>query len=107
MPFSVKTRNPGSVTLMEKSPEGKPVKENSPALLLVLVRWSPVAWFVRTTEAFGMMAPVESCTVPEIVPLITWAKTDCLNVLMPTDVSRQAKKIAIRKEFDLMLLFCV
>jgi hypothetical protein len=47
-----KSLNPGSVTLMEKSPEGKPWKENSPALLLVLVRWSPVAWFVRDDSAF-------------------------------------------------------
>ena len=90
--------------LMEKSPEGKPAKENRPAPMLVLVRWSPVAEFVRTTEAFGMTAPLESCTVPEIVPLITWAKADSMNVLMPADVSRNATKTAIRNKFDFRIL---
>src|SRR6202021_2309313 len=106
-PLLGKTLNPGGVTLIEKSPEGKPVKENRPALLLLLVRWSPVAWFVRTTEAFGMIAPLESCTVPEIVPLITWAKVDGMKVLMTADVSRHAKTKGIRKKFDFRIFSCV
>ena len=81
---------------MEKSPEGKPLKENSPELLLVLVRLSRVAWFVRTTEAFGMIAPVESCTVPEIVPLITCAEAGGASFPVNNEVIRYAD-IAHRK----------
>ena len=93
--------------LMEKSPEGKPAKENRPAPLLVLVRWSPVAEFVRTTEAFGMTAPLESCTVPEIVPLITWAKADVMNVFATADVRKQAKTKGIHSKFDFRIPSCV
>jgi hypothetical protein len=54
-----------------------------------------------------MIAPLESCTVPEIVPLITWAKVDGMKVLMTADVSRHAKTKGIRKKFDFRIFSCV
>jgi len=54
-----------------------------------------------------MTAPLESCTVPEIVPLITWANADGMNVLMTADVSRQAKTKGIHNKFDFRIPSCV
>ena len=42
--------------------------ENPPASVLSIVRLTPLESFVRTTIAPGMIAPLESRTVPDIAP---------------------------------------
>ena len=46
--------------------------EKSPDASVVVDRATPVAWFVATTGAFGIAAPVWSSTVPTSEPRKLW-----------------------------------
>jgi hypothetical protein len=37
----------------------------------------PVSKFLTVTAAPAMAAPDGSCTIPDIVPVVTWAETRC------------------------------
>src|ERR1700757_1154636 len=52
---------------------GSGVNSNRPSSLVVAVRGAEVAWLVMVTRAFTTLAPVESVTVPRIVPVSTCA----------------------------------
>ena len=47
---------------------------NVPVPLVVTARCTPVSSLWTTTLALEMTAPLASVTVPEIVPLTTWAE---------------------------------
>src|SRR5262245_44222668 len=53
-------------------------KTNLPSPLAFSLRMSPVRWFLRVIAAPGRTAPVESTTVPEIVPLTLCAAAGVL-----------------------------
>ena len=55
------------------APDGDGRAVNVPTRLVVSVRCTPMSSLWTTTVALGMTAPVGSVTVPEIVPLTTWA----------------------------------
>jgi len=55
---------------------GRRSKRNSPAPLVVTVRWVLEALLLTLTEALGTAAPVGSVTVPTMLPLaVAWAKS--------------------------------
>jgi hypothetical protein len=57
------------VNLNSYRPASREGKEYSPELLVVALRWAAVASFRIETIVPGMTAPVESFTVPVIVPV--------------------------------------
>src|SRR5215467_4116201 len=46
-----------------------------PLSSLITVRAVPVSAFLIVTDTPGMTAPDASCATPEIVPVVTWAKS--------------------------------
>jgi len=52
---------------------GRLVKKNTPAEVVVVLRSALVLRLVTVTVASGMIASLESVTVPEMVPVISWA----------------------------------
>src|SRR2546430_1590796 len=52
---------------------GRLVKKNTPADVVVVVRSALVLRLVTVTVASGTIASLESVTVPEMVPVISWA----------------------------------
>src|SRR5215467_2570269 len=59
------------------------------------IRLIPFSVLVRVTVAPGMTAPVESLTVPEMVPVVTWAKAVTLNAKPYTNAFIQNSTLSI------------
>src|ERR1700756_4528617 len=64
---------PGEVAVTRYFPGGRSSRRKKPVLELFTERVSFVAIFVAVIVAFWIAAPVRSCTVPLISPVIFWA----------------------------------
>src|ERR1700689_5854693 len=72
MSFSSNDLNPAASALTSYEPFGRLGSTNWPAVLLVVLKFAPVAVWVALIETPGTTAPVGSDTVPTIVAC--WAE---------------------------------
>ena len=103
MPVCTSCLNPGESTLTEYGPSGRNSTRYWPCPLVVVWRVKFVWVWVNASVAFGMAAPVESATVPNMVAVLSCAR-DCSEPLTRNRPSANMATHA-RWKFTLKILF--